>query len=314
MIPSWMSAEQLWQWQLSLKLRLYQVHGDAFQEFFAAIMAKRHGDDYVAVRAFGKLGDEGCDGYIMSTGVMFACYGKLADVSPVVSTLVDKINDDFAKALKSFPGTMKEWYFVHNLMDGLPAKAVQAINALKAANPSLKIGIIGPEGVEKRVLELDQANLISLLGPAGTAEHTRNMRVEIVAEIVDTVLKGFADEVPPAASPKPVPVDKMDFNKIPMVWRQMLEAAARNAAYVDDYLEKTADPERGTKLALVFKHRYQTLRDQSLDPDAILASLYRDITGIGVVPIDRALAAQALIAFLFESCDIFEDEPAKVTA
>lgn len=314
MIPSWMTPEQVWQWQLCMKLRLHQVHGDAFQEFFASVMSKLHGDDYVPVRAYGRLGDKGCDGYLDSTGALFACYGKLADVSPVVSTLIQKINDDFAKVVANFAGTMKEWYFVHNLMNGLPAEAVQAIKALQVANPELKIGVIGPEGLEKRVFQMQEADLISLFGPVGTAEHSRNMRLDVVAGIIDSILKGFKDDVLPAASPKPVPVDKIEFNKIPLVWRQMLEAAARNSAYVDDYLENTFDPERGTKLALVFKERYQTLKGQELDPDEIMTALYQEITGIGVVAPDRALAAQALIAFLFESCDIFEDDPSKVTA
>lgn len=308
-----MAPEQVWQWQLSLRLRLHQVHGDAFQEFFATVMSRVHGDDYIPVRAFGRLGDKGCDGYLDSTGSLFACYGKLADVSPVVSTLVNKINDDFAKALANFADTMKEWRFVHNLMNGLPAEAVLAIKTLQASNPGLKIAVVGPDGLEKLVFQMQEIDLIGLLGPVGTAEHSRNMRIDVVAEIIDSILKGFKDEIPPAASPKPVPVDKIEFNKIPLVWREMLADAAKNSGYVDDYLETTVDPEKGTKLALVFRQRYQALRDQALDPDDIMTTLYQEITGIGVVAPERAHAAQALLAFLFESCDIFEDDPAKVT-
>jgi hypothetical protein len=51
---------------------------------------------------------------------------------------------------------------------------------------------------------------------------------------------------------------------------------------------------------------------QNLSPSAIVASLYELITGIGSVTPVRQVAAQALPAFLFESCDIFEDDPAKV--
>ena len=47
-------------------------------------MAKTLGEDYVIVRAFGSLGDKGCDGFRASTGTMYACYGKLEDAGLVV--------------------------------------------------------------------------------------------------------------------------------------------------------------------------------------------------------------------------------------
>jgi len=37
--------------------------------------------------------------------------------------------------------------------------------------------------------------------------------------------------------------------------------------------------------------------------------LYEYVTGIGTVPTARQVAAQALLAHLFESCDIFESAP-----
>jgi hypothetical protein len=43
-----------------------------------------------------------------------------------------------------------------------------------------------------------------------------------------------------------------------------------------------------------------------------MAELYEMVTGIGSVTPARQVAAQAILAFLFESCDIFEDQPSKV--
>lgn len=314
LVPAWMTAEQAWWWRIGLQLRLRQVHGDSFQEFFGTVMAKTLGSDYVIVRAFGSLGDKGCDGFRSSTGTFYACYGKLEDAGVQVSTLVSKIKEDFAKALTNFSGIMKEWHFVHNLTNGLPVEAVLAMEALKKANPTLALGFIGPEGLEKLVFELSENDLVGLLGHVGTAEHTKNMRIQEIAEIIDSIVDGVEANLPPTSSPKPVPFDKMEFNKIPHAWRQMLDAAAKNAAYVDDYLERTADPERGRKLAQIFKTRYQSLKAQGLSPNTIMANLYEGLTGIGSFPPERGIAAQALLAFLFESCDIFEDDASQVSA
>jgi hypothetical protein len=45
-----------------------------------------------------------------------------------------------------------------------------------------------------------------------------------------------------------------------------------------------------------------------------MRSLYEGITGVGSVSPERQVAAQALLAYLFEACDIFEDHPSKVNA
>jgi hypothetical protein len=55
--------------------------------------------------------------------------------------------------------------------------------------------------------------------------------------------------------------------------------------------------------------RYQYLKAQNLEPRAIMSTLYEGITGIGAVTPERQVAAQALLAHLFESCDIFETAP-----
>jgi hypothetical protein len=314
MIPTWMSAEQAWQWQISLQLRLTQVHGDAFQDFFSNVMAMAHGDDFERIRPFGSLGDKGCDGYLASAGQVFQCFGKLNDAAVNVSVLVTKIETDYAKAATKLALIMKEWHFVHNLVDGLPIEARLKLADLGSANPQHKIGTIGPAGIEDRVFGCPEGEIVRLLGPAGTAEHTKNMRVEVVADVIAAVMAGVDTDITPNAYPKPVPFDKMTFNKIPTAWRQMLEAASRNSGYIEDYLNAHHDPEFGSRLAGVFRNRYEDLKAQQLSSAAIMAKLYEGVIGIGISPLERQVAAQALLAFLFEACDIFEDDPAKVSA
>ena len=71
------SSEQRNWWRIALELRLRQSHGDAFQDFFSVVMGQLHGSDFVRVRAYGSLGDKGCDGYLQTTGQLFQCYGAL---------------------------------------------------------------------------------------------------------------------------------------------------------------------------------------------------------------------------------------------
>ena len=67
----------------------------------------------------------------------------------------------------------------------------------------------------------------------------------------------------------------------------------------------------GERIAKLFNDRYQYLRAQNLSSASIMDALYEFVTGIGTVPPPRQVAAQALLAHLFESCDIFENVTAE---
>jgi hypothetical protein len=65
----------------------------------------------------------------------------------------------------------------------------------------------------------------------------------------------------------------------------------------------------GERVADVFRVHYRYLKDQHLPPAAIMSGLYEAVAGTGAVSPPRQVAVQALLAFLFESCDIFESQP-----
>jgi hypothetical protein len=121
-----MTSEQRYWWRIALELKLRKCNSDAFQDFFSDVMGKLHGTDFVRVRAFGRLGDKGCDGYLQSCGQVFQCYGALNGVLGAVSYLIRKMGDDFAKALGAIPEIMKEWHMVHNLVEGLPIESIKS--------------------------------------------------------------------------------------------------------------------------------------------------------------------------------------------
>ena len=312
MIPPWMTPEQAYQWRLSLDVKLLRVSGDAFQQFFSDVMARRHGDDFVRTRPWGSAGDKGCDGYLMSTGDLFQCYGKIHDAALSLTTIISKMGEDYGKAAGALSKIMKGWHFVHNLADGLPVDVVTKLYDLKNANPKHRFGFVGPEGIASRIFELREAEIVRLLGPAANASDTQNLRIEEVAGLISAVMAGLSSDMPPAAAPKPVPFAKMEINSVPALWQRIMKDATANAAFVEDYINEHPDPEMGSRLARIFRGRYDDLKLQGLSQGPILNILYEGVTGVGAVLPARQVAAQALLAYLFESCDIFEDDPAKV--
>lgn len=294
-------------YKIALRLKLRQTSGDAFQDFFSTVMEKGHGDDFVRVRPFGQKGDKGCDGYLQSSGQLFACYGALNGDKGKVNYLIGKMDDDFAKAKSHLSGIMKEWHMVHNLVDGLPVEAISKLEELKKSNPGIVFGFVGLESIEGRIVQLDSAIVAELLGPQATNKDAQEMQPIELQALINEIVSGVADGVPTSGPIAPVPSDKLDANDLPNHWCQMIEQGWKNAYYVAEYFERHHEPLIGERIASLFRERYQYLRSQALSAEVIMDSLYEFVAGIGSVPPARQVAAQALLAHLFESCDIFEN-------
>lgn len=270
-------------------------------------MEKLHGDDFIRVRSFGRKGDKGCDGYLQSTGQVYQCYGAVNGDKSKVNYLIGKMEEDFEKAKKHLSSIMKEWHMVHNLVDGLPVDAIQTLKNLENANPGILFGFIGLEGFETRINNLKEAHIEELLGPSATNQDAQNLQVEELRDLINGVIAATEVTVTEPEAIGPVPVDKLDANDLPEYWKMLISGGWKNAHIVTTYLDNHPEPLIGEKIAKLFSDRYQYLRTQSLTPAAIMDGLYEYVTGVGSVPTARQVAAQALLAHLFESCDIFEN-------
>ena len=210
-----LSAEQLALYCALFELKVRRSSGTAFQDFFSTVAERLYGGDFVRVRPMGSLGDKGCDGYHAPSGKVYQCYGKASDTALDTGKLVTKVFDDYALAAGHLPTIMKEWHFVHNLVDGVPVQFVEAIETLKTANPLRAFGQVGPTALGKMVLDLEAHDLLDLLGPVATAADSAHLRLETVAELVRNLVTDI-DAAPYApGSIAPVPVDKLAFNGLP---------------------------------------------------------------------------------------------------
>ena len=303
-------TEEYW-WKINLELKLRRSAGNSFQEFFSVVMGKLHGDDFVKVRPYGKKGDKGCDGYLSSSGALFQCYGALNGHQGKVDYLISKMEEDFATAKEKLSTIMKEWHMVHNLVDGLPVEAVETLNKLEKENPSIKFGFVGLEGFEERIGQLGDEQKAELLGPVATNKDAQDLQVTELKELIDSVIKATEETTELPDGIAPVPVDKLEANDLPNHWKQLIAGGWQNAHVVVAYIDGHPEPLVGEKIAKVFNDRYQYLKAQHLTPTVIMEALYEFVTGSGSVPATRQVAAQALLAHLFESCDIFESVPQK---
>ena len=277
-------------------------------------MEKLHGSDFVRIKPFGALGDKGCDGYLKSSGVIFQCYGAVNGDKNKVGYLISKMETDFGKARSKVSDIMKEWKMVHNLVDGLPVEAVQTLDKLEQENAKVQFAFYGLESLENDIDALTDGQKMELLGPVATNNDAQDLQIDELKSLIDDIVRANEDTGNELTQILPVSVDKLQTNGLPVYWHDLISGGWRNAHLVSGYFNEHHEPLRGERIANMFRDRYDYLKSQKLNPASIMDCLYEFVTGIGSVPPARQVAAQALLAHLFESCDIFENMPESKTS
>ena len=243
----------------------------------------------------------------VASGTVFQCYGAVNGDKNKVRYLTKKMRTDFANARKRLGADMKKWKMVHNLVDGLPIETVQILREMKEADPEINFGFIGLESFEDYIDTLATEKKIQLLGPVATNQDAQNLQVEELKLLIDSLVRATEDPSNASDEIRPVPEDKLQANKLPIYWHRLISGGWKNVHIVSSYFNAHHDPLRGELIANMFRERYEYLSSQGLSSASIMDGLYEYVTGIGTVHPTRQVAAQALLAHLFESCDIFEN-------
>jgi len=297
-------------------LRLYLLHaryelgnrlGTSFQDFFAALASHRWGTDFEARRAQGSLGDGKCDGFHVPDGRVFQCY---APRRMEARELLAKIREDFAGAKAEFGSRMRGWTLVHNDDEGLPKEAHDLIIRLREDNPALSITVTGPEQLLQLVAELEPTSLMILL-PAVPAP--REIRRVQFAEI-DALIKELDDlDVPvdgdcPIIEPSP---EKLAHNGFASHVEEALKQGHLGAAQFERYFADTSRADSGNRVAARFKRVYADCRREGLGSDETFYALAEAVGGLAGSKA-RSATIIGLLAYLFHTCEVFENPPAMV--
>jgi len=276
-------------------------------------MEKAFGSAYVRVRPYGKLGDEGCDGYRIDTGAVHQCYGPMLQGMPSVSKLVQKMREDFEKSKSSLSTIMKSWQFTHNIMKGVPPQTLVEAGVLQSNNPGVTIGFFGPDSFEKVIFALDEEQIEDLLGPAATSADYNSPDLAEMAKMLQAVA---AHDTANLSEPiKPVPLEKISYNRLSESSAHLIAAGMLNEPLVDEYIRSSSDPTLGDRIADSLRKRYDALKSEGFDPDYIYTLLLAYVLGEHRITHPRPaeqVAAQAIVSYFFHSCDIFEDKPPSV--
>jgi hypothetical protein len=291
--------------------RYLKAEGDVFQELFASVMERAHRHDFARVQPWGNKGDMKCDGYLSSQRMVFACYGP-KEFAPMPRAL-KKIEGDHKGALSKWKEHMSAWTFVHNDHRGLPPEILQLLLALREVDAAIAITHWGNTELATKVQDLSLEDLSALFGQVPTSREVRGLRQEDLKSVIPALVGALAVE-PPPQDLRPVPPEKLQHNKLSDHARLLLVSGMQVSDRVRHFFERW-DPGVGDKVAAAFKQRYMTLReDEALAPDDVLWSLYQYAGSGHLNTVREQVAVLALVAYLFETCEIFERPPEKEVA
>lgn len=213
---------------------------------------------------------------------------------------LSKINEDFMECLPHWQQHFDEWIFVHNADNGLGPQVTALLLELKQLYAPLRVGHWGLVEIQNRFRRLRLEDCVALYGLAPTQEAVTQVRAADIAGLLTAIT--IMPEVSTGAI-HPVPVDKLDINGLSSNAAILLDAGRRKSTVVNLFFSRYPDPRFGDQVAEAFKQRYREVREQQFLPDAIFDEMLM-FAGFGQ-PTHRA-AALALVAHLFDTCDIFE--------
>lgn len=287
-------------YESKFEIEFLRAKGNAFQSFFNDLMERAYKSNYMSCRPWGNRGDQKNDGFLKSERRLFQVY---APNEMTERDAIKKIDEDFNGAKEFWRKYFDKWSFVHNASDGLPPHVQKKILDLEKDNPGIKLDLWGYVELLDIFKRLNREDLESWLGYApNTATKTK-----IGFKDIQVVLETIAYNKPElGTTPKKVPPKKIEANQLSDSIAELLKAGMSKAMLVDDFFKKWHDPAFGEKIAVAFRNKYALLRDE-FTPNEIFHELQTWASGPERRMPEHEMAVLTVIAYYFESCDIFEE-------
>ncbi|MCI5114841.1 MAG: hypothetical protein D3921_06410 [Candidatus Electrothrix sp. AW1] len=256
--------------------------------------------DFMACRPWGKIGDRKNDGFLKSERRLFQVY---APNEMKTKDAIKKIKEDFEGAKVHWDTYFDKWVFVHNAEDGLPPHVHELILEFEQANPGIVLETWGLEKLRVVFRSLSIDDCASWFGLAPTEETKAGLGFKDLQPVLESLAgKIITDDIPV----NPVPPGKIEANDLSESVSILIKNGITKAPLVSVFLETWYDETLGEKLAVSFREKYKTLRG-TMHPNRIFSELQTWAGGSERGTPEHEMAVLTVLAYYFESCDIFEE-------
>jgi len=272
----------------------------AFQDFFSEIMGKGYPGDFIRTRPWGRSGDRKNDGYLKSRRILFQVY---APNEMTERDAIAKVEEDFHGALPYWETFFDTWVFVHNSKEGLGPGIVKKLFELDRDYPEIKVRSWDFDALRKECFRLNEEDICAVLGPAPSQRDFLNVGFEDLKVVLKSIARQPAPKEPDLSQ---VPQDKIDINRLSENTASLIQAGRTKSTLVGGFFDGWPDPQFGDEVVQAFKTKYEELRASETPPDRIFQELQMFAGGEIRQDTGHEAAVLAVLAYLFDHCDIFE--------
>jgi len=180
---------------------------------------------------------------------------------------------------------------------------MQRLLELRGEHPDLNVVSWGYPELRERAFRLAEADVAALLGPVPSSRELLSVRFRDVQQVLYAVSR---QQPPVGREVRQVSGRKLQANGLSSHVRALLSAGMTLSDRVRQFLARHHDPTFGDGIAERFREEYVAARDEDSDPDGVFMKLWKLVRLADATPALEA-AGLAVLAYLFERCDIFED-------
>lgn len=294
-----MDAPQKSFYRLQFRLAFLEKRGTEFEAWFARIAGFALGPDFERIKPHGAEGDRKADARSRRDRTIYQCY---APTTLRRDRLIAKLDQDFEGAVEYWGHWMKRWVFVHDDIEGLSALVHEHLDALRDRHPSVSIEVWGEVELIRLADQMDLAGWESVF-PGVPSQGDTAVAPEDIAAVVQYLEQ--ADPAPGQEPIRPPSVDKIARNDLSADVQSLLRVGQHKDHLVRRFFVQHHTPDLGERIAEAFRRRYRELREREHSPDDIFVGLQRAFGARGTAK--REVASLAVLNYLFDRCDIFED-------
>ena len=297
--------------KLHLKIDNYLLKNkrQAWEDLFTDIMRAKHGIAFQPVKPQGRMGDKAADGVLKKDKktTVFQCHAP--DEGFVIHGLLKKMRGNFDRALAFWK--MNEWIYVHN-QEGLPPPAVTLLHELHDEHPGTETGEWGFEDVRRLALEIHEADQRRIfdINDASAGESLLHVRHEDIARILEALSTKVVNQpIDQDFLPEKPTEQKLYANDLTEVLQQTLRLAMAGSPQVGDVIQSQNLEQIDTpdQLARILNRKYKSLKAEGYAGDLLYKELKREILGETRKAPAMEYAADMVLAFYFQTCDIYEE-------
>lgn len=286
--------------------------GQAYEDLFIDIMT-RGNLDFVGVKPQGRIGDRKNDGYDRKKG----CYYQVfAPEEPKLKSqdAVKKLKTDFAGLMKHWDTVtpVKEFHFVFNDKFNGTFPTIEAdLAVIKSKHKLVECASFLAKHLEDKLFMLADDQVVTVVGFIPDTTKFEALDYSILNEVIAHVLKQKGSLEPTQLLSAPDFSEKIKFNGLGLPAGRLLNSASYQVGILDKYFELNSDFTK-QELRDTVNELYKNALGKDLGAHAEVSKsdlVFLDILNSVAPNHSHAVwnAALVVMAYFFESCDIFED-------